>query len=174
MVKLLPYTPEWKDEFNKEKDFLLNMLGSYNVIIEHVGSTSIEGCPAKPVIDILIGVESLEYRENLISIFLENGYIYKVNVPGEIYFKKSSNGLTTHHIHIAPIRGEVWNNQVLFRDYMRNHQDMLSEYITIKKQLAQAFPEDRDSYSKGKEAFILQVIFDAKNEITRKRERKDS
>ena len=169
MVELQPYTPEWKDEFNKEKESLLAMLANYDVLIEHVGSTSIEGCPAKPVIDIFVGVESLEYAEMLKPIFIEHGYIFKINVPNEVYFKKKTNGLTTHHIHIADINGEVWNSQILFRNYMRNHPEKLQEYIALKTQLASQFPTDRDSYSRGKKDFIESVIFDAKNEITRKR-----
>lgn len=171
MVELLPYTPEWKDEFDKEKEFLLNMLGGHNVIVEHVGSTSIEGCPAKPVIDIFIGIESLEYGEQLIPIFLENGYVFKINVPNEIYFKKKSNDLTTHHIHIADIQGEVWTSQILFRDYMKKHPEKLKEYIRLKTRLALQFPTDRDSYSAGKKDFIETMIFEAKNEIVRKREK---
>ena len=112
IVELHPYTSEWKDEFNKEKEFLLNILSGYDVMIEHVGSTSIEGCPAKPVIDVFIGVESLEYDEHLIPIFVEHGYISK---------------------------------------------------------LAAQFPKDRDSYAKGKKEFIETMIFEAQNEIIRKR-----
>ena len=92
IVELHPYNPEWKDEFDKEKKYLLNMLKGYDVLIEHVGSTSIEGCSAKPVIDIFIGVKSLEYAETLKPLFLEHGYIYKINVPNEVYFKKRNNG----------------------------------------------------------------------------------
>lgn len=167
MVKLEPYNSEWKTEFEKEKAILSSILNNFILDIQHIGSTSIEGCPAKPVIDIFIGIESLEYGKQLIPILLENGYIYKPNngIPDEIYFKKRKNNLTTHHIHIAPINGEVWKNQILFRDYMRLHPEKLQEYIELKQQLAFHFPEDRDSYSQGKNEFIKNVIFEAKKII---------
>ena len=169
IVELQPYTSEWKDEFNKEKEFLLNILSGYDVMIEYVGSTSIDGCPAKPVIDVFIGVESLEYAEHLIPVFVEHGYIFKINVPNEVYFKKRNNNLTTHHIHIADINGEVWNSQILFRNYMGSHPEKLQEYIALKSKRAAQFPKDRDSYAKGKKEFIETMIFEAQNEIIRKR-----
>lgn len=174
MVKLDPYTSEWKTEFGIEKERLSTILNGHIIDIQHVGSTSIEGCHAKPVIDILIGIESLEYGEALIPILVEQGYIHKFNVPGEVYFKKQSNGLTTHHIHIAPINGQVWKNQILFRDYLRLHPEKLQEYMQLKQCLAIQFANDRDQYSKGKEDFILQVLFDAENEIIRKRTKKEN
>lgn len=173
IVELHPYNPEWKEDFNKEKEHLLSMLNGYNVIIEHVGSTSIEGCPAKPVIDIFIGVESLEYAEKLKPLFIEHGYIFKINVPNEVYFKKRNNGLTTHHIHIANINGEVWDNQILFRNYMRSHPEKLQEYIKLKTELALLYPKDRDLYSAGKNDFIESIIFEAKNGIVRKRSKEN-
>lgn len=174
MVQLDPYTSEWKDEFESEKEKLLSILSNRILDIQHVGSTSIEGCYAKPVIDILIGIESLELGETLIPLLVEKGYIHKFNVPGEVYFKKQSNGLTTHHIHIAPINGQVWKNQILFRDYLRLHPEKLQEYMELKQRLAIQFADDRDKYSKGKEDFILQVLFDAENEIVRKRTKKEN
>lgn len=174
MVQLDPYTSEWKDEFESEKEKLLSILNGNIIDIQHVGSTSIEGCHAKPVIDILIGIESLELGETLIPLLVEQGYIHKFNVPGEVYFKKQSNGLTTHHIHIAPINGQVWKNQILFRDYLKLHPEKLQEYIELKQRLAIQFADDRDKYSKGKKEFILQVLFDAENEIIRKKTKKEN
>ncbi|MBQ4584435.1 MAG: GrpB family protein [Bacilli bacterium] len=173
MVKLEPYTNEWKNEFEKEKEGLSTLLNDFKVDIQHVGSTSIEGCCAKPIIDILIGIESLDFSEKLIALFLEHGYIYKFNVPGEIYFKKQCDGLTTHHIHIAPIQGQVWKNQILFRDYLRLHPEKLQEYMELKQDLAIQYPDERDRYSKEKEDFILQILFDAENEVIRKRPKKE-
>lgn len=164
---------EWKDDFENEKDILMSLLGDYIIDIQHVGSTSIEGCYAKPVIDILIGIESLETSEPLIHLLVKHDYIYKFNVPGEIYFKKQKNGLTTHHIHIAPINGQIWENQILFRNYLRLHPEKLQEYVELKQALAFEFANDREKYSKGKEEFILQVLFDAEHEIVKKRIKKE-
>ena len=172
LVKLYPYDSEWAVEFQKEKERLLELLSVYNLNIQHVGSTSLVGCPAKPVIDIFIGVESLEIAEKIIPVMVQNGYINKINVPNEVYFKKISNGLTTHHIHVADMYGEVWNSQILFRDYLNSHPEILKQYIELKERLASMYPDDRDSYAKGKHQFIEDVIYEAKNDMARKKERK--
>ncbi len=77
--------------------------------------------------------------------------------------------ITTHHIHIADVNGEVWNSQILFRDYMRKHPEKLQEYIILKTRLAVQFPNDRDGYSRGKKEFIESIIYEAQNQIIRER-----
>lgn len=83
-VKIEEYNPEWKNAFEKEKTLLKKHLQDYDVNIQHVSSTSIVGCCAKPIIDIAIGVESLEYAEQLIPALRNMGYTY--NGDGKIIF----------------------------------------------------------------------------------------
>lgn len=101
-VKIEEYNPQWKDEFLKEKTLLEKQLLDYVVDIQHVGSTSIIGCCAKPIIDIAIGVESLEYGEQLIIVLCNIGYTYDGDgkIPGRHFFKKKNGELTTHYIHV--------------------------------------------------------------------------
>jgi GrpB-like predicted nucleotidyltransferase (UPF0157 family) len=89
-VKIEEYNSDWKDEFLKEETLLKKQLQNYDVDIQHVGSTSIVGCYAKPIIDIAIGVESLEYGELLIPALCNIGYIYDGDgeIPGRHFFKK--------------------------------------------------------------------------------------
>ncbi len=173
MVKLEPYNYEWKDEFEIEKERLLALLKDFEIDVQHV-STSIEGCPAKPVIDIFIGIESLEYGEQLVPILVANGYIYEGDGgrPGEHYFKKIGNNVTTHHIHMAPNFGQIWKNQILFRDYLKSHPTLLQDYINLKKRLSIQFPEDRESYSLGKKNFIENVIYEAERDFQKTRKNK--
>lgn len=168
MVELYQYDNSWNEEFNKEKEFLEEILNGYDIQIEHVGSTSLVGCKAKPVIDIAIGIESLDYGEALVPILVDNKYIYKGDdgIPGRHYFKKRRDNVTTHHLHMSPIGSTVWNNQILFRDYMRAHPKELEEYMRLKEYLASLYPKDRESYSKGKSAFIEEVI--EKEKVLRK------
>ena len=87
-VKIEEYNPEWKDEFLKEDTLLKKQLQDYDVDIQHDGSTSIVGCYAKPIIDIAIGVESLEYGEQLVLVLCNIGYIYDGDgeIPGRHFF----------------------------------------------------------------------------------------
>lgn len=172
-VKLVPYTSEWAIEFQKEKEELLTLLKGFTINIQHVGSTSLIGCPAKPIIDIFIGVENLEIAKQMIPILTSHGYINKFNVQNEIYFKKVFQGLTTHHIHVADMYGEVWNSQIVFRDYLNSHSEKLKEYIELKTQLAMLYPEDRNLYHAGKKEFIENTIHEAINDIARKKKKEN-
>ena len=111
----------------------------------------------------MIGVETLEYGNQLIPLLTDIGYLYRGDdgIPNRHYFKKRRNGVTTHHLHMSPIGSQVWNNQILFRDYMRKYPEKLQEYIKLKYLLAIKYLEDRESYSHDKQDFILSVLEEA-------------
>jgi GrpB-like predicted nucleotidyltransferase (UPF0157 family) len=165
-VKIEEYNSEWKDEFLKEKEVLDKQLQDYDVDIQHVGSTSIAGCLAKPIIDIAIGVESLEYGEQLIPVLCNMGYIYggDAGIPGRHFFKRKDEELSTHYIHVEPIGGKLWDNHILFRDYLNKHPQLIIEYSNLKKSLEKDFFENRSNYAIGKNPFIEKVIETAKKE----------
>lgn len=165
-VKIEEYNPEWKVEFYKEKTKLKEQLQNLDVNIQHVGSTSILGCCAKPIIDIAIGIESLEYGEKLIPILRNIGYEYcgDAGIPGRHFFKKKNGELSTHYIHLELIKGELWNNHILFRDYLNKHPQLIIEYSNLKKRLEKDFSENRDNYAMGKNPFIETVLETVKNE----------
>ena len=165
-VKIEEYNPEWKDEFLKEKILLKNQLQDYDVDIQHVGSTSIVGCYAKPIIDIAIGVESLKYGEQLITVLCNMGYIYDGDghIPGRHFFKKKYGELSTQYIHVEPINGKLWNNHILFRDYLNKYPQIIIEYSNLKKRLEKDFFDNIVNYALGKNPFIEKVIETAKRE----------
>jgi GrpB-like predicted nucleotidyltransferase (UPF0157 family) len=165
-VKIEDYNSEWKDEFLNEKGLLEKKLQEYDVDIQHIGSTSIVGCMAKPIIDIAIGVESLEYGEQLIPILCSMGYIYDGDggIPGRHFFKKKNEELSTHYLHLEPTQGKLWSNHILFRDYLNKHQELIVEYSNLKKILEKDYFENRNNYALGKNPFIEKVIELAKNE----------
>lgn len=159
-VKIEEYNPEWQNEFLKEKTLLNKQLHGYDVDIQHVGSTSIIGCSAKPIIDIAIGVKSLEYGEQLIPLLSEIGYIYDGDggIPGRHFFKKKDGELSTHYIHVEPVGGKLWNNHILFRDYLNKNPLIIIEYSDLKKRLAINFYENRNNYAIEKNPFIEKVL----------------
>lgn len=158
-VRIDQYDYNWKNEFAMEKKILEGLLNGYQIDIQHVGSTSIEGCSAKPIIDIAIGIPYLDYGEQLVPILVAAGYIYKGNdgIEGRHYFKKVVDGLTTCHIHMEPIGGKIWNNHILFRDYLRKHPQEREYYEKIKLELALKFPNQRDIYAMKKSEYIESV-----------------
>jgi len=169
IVKLAPYTDQWKDEFNKEKALLSSTVGNYVLAIEHVGSTSIEGLDAKPIIDIAMGVKSLnavnDFRRSLEAI----GYNYRGNggIEGRVLFAKGSEELRTHHLHIEILNGGIWKNHIYFRDYLRLHREYINEYSNLKNELALKFADDRSAYTKEKDKFISMVLEKAREEFSK-------
>lgn len=159
-VRIEKYNPEWKSEFEKERINLEIALSQYDINIQHVGSTSITGCSAKPIIDIAIGVESLECGEMLIPLLEKIGYIYDGDgkIPGRHFFKKGNGELRTHYIHVEPINGELWNNHIMYRDYLNNHFELVKEYSTLKESLETEFANDRDGYARKKDPFIEGIL----------------
>ena len=159
-VKVFEYNPKWKNEYLKEETVLKDALKSYDVNIQHVGSTAIVGCKAKPIIDIAIGVPNLEHGKKLIPILQKIGYHYDGrNDFGVRYFlKKCENDIETYFIHIEDKNSRIWQNHIVFRDYMNLNPEEVIKYSKLKEKLAQKFCSDRKSYTKAKETYIEKII----------------
>lgn len=159
-VKLVPYTYEWKEEYNKEEKLLYSVIGENVLDIQHVGSTSIEGLCAKPIIDIAVGVESLNVVDSFKALLENIDYEYRSNagVEGRIFFAKGSEDLRTHYLHIEVLNSELWKNHIYFRDYLRSHKEYTQEYSELKKRLGEKYEEDRASYTSEKNSFISMIL----------------
>ena len=166
-VKIVEYNPKWKDYFLKEKMILEKELNGFDIQIEHVGSTSIIGCCAKPIIDIAIGVPNLVYGKDLIPILEKLGWIYTGKSDfGVRYFLKKCNGdIETHFLHIEGRESRIWQNHILFRDYMNLHPEKIKEYSRLKRKLELEFGNDRNEYIKRKNPYIEQIINEALKEF---------
>ena len=158
IVRLIPYTKEWERLFQAEKPLLRAAVGKYVLDIQHVGSTSIPGMVAKPIIDIAIAVESFEGAAVCIKPIKQLGYEYKGEngIPRRHYFTKGDP--RTHHVHINEIGGRNWKDQIIFRDYLTQYPEIAKEYAELKLALARRYPTDRQSYLDGKAPFIERVL----------------
>lgn len=158
VVRLVPYTGEWKRLFEEERTLLQTAIGQYVLDIQHVGSTSIPGMVAKPILDIGIAVTSFEEARVCISPVEQLGYEYKgeFGIPRRRYFVKGDP--RTHHIHMNEMGSLDWENQVLFRDYLMQHPESAEEYAALKMELAQRYSTDREAYLDGKAPFIERVL----------------
>jgi GrpB-like predicted nucleotidyltransferase (UPF0157 family) len=160
MVKIVPYSIEWKTEYKKEETLLYSLIGKHVLDIQHVGSTSIEGLDAKPIIDIAVAVRSLDDAENFRVILEDAGYLYRGNagIEGHVLFVKGNEAIRTHHIHIEELNSTSWKNHIYFRDYLRLHRELVEEYLKLKKELAKKFSDERESYTASKDEFIKTVL----------------
>lgn len=170
-VSIVPYDPAWPRMFEEEKRHLLDCLPQDLIRrTEHFGSTAIPGLAAKPIVDMLVEVTSLEKTKTRIAPVLEGqGYDYfwrathcEDGPPFYAWFiKRNSAGIRTHHVHMIESDFEHWD-RLLFRDYLIAHPETAREYEAVKLRLAVNHPNDRIAYTNGKTEFVVRVTQIAK------------
>jgi GrpB-like predicted nucleotidyltransferase (UPF0157 family) len=170
-VAIVPYDPVWPKIFEEEAAFLRRKLPQ-NLVrrIEHFGSTSVPGLSAKPIIDILVEVSSLEdTKKQIVPILDAEGYEYfwrpAFGNDGPPYYtwfiKRNSEGKRTHHIHMVEEDSELWD-RLYFRDYLRQFPTEAKRYDELKRKLSEEYSNDRVKYTEEKSDFILSVTKKAK------------
>ena len=165
-VKIEKYNESWKSMFNEEKENLEKAFENIAIEIEHIGSTSIEGLCAKPVIDIAVAVESLSDFEKVRSYFEKAPYSIKQDsVSDECLIRKGTEDNRTHFIHVMEINSKRYQNTIMFRNYLRKHKETLKEYEELKNNLAEKYANDRKMYTASKDEFIQNVLKMAYEEI---------
>jgi GrpB-like predicted nucleotidyltransferase (UPF0157 family) len=166
IVSIVPYHPKWAEYFRMEKELLLKIMGDKVLDIRHIGSTSIVGMPAKPILDLLVGVEKLAAIEPFAKDLKLIGYEDRGNgdEPGRRYFVKGAEHKRTHHLNFCELNGVFWTRHVLFRDYLEKHPEAAIQYAELKRALAAKFPDDRSAYTRAKEEFVHSILKVAANE----------
>ena len=166
-IIIVEYNRDWVRLFEQETALLEKVLDANLVTrIEHFGSTAVPNLAAKPVIDLLVGVKSLERAKQIAVAPLESlGYAYWRDNPDpqRMFFVKGlpPNSPRTHHIHMVKLDSVLWE-RLLFRDYLRQHPGEANQYARLKRQLARRFTSDREAYTKGKSEYIKSVMDKAK------------
>ena len=148
----------WCKMFNAEKQILEDMFGNIATEIEHIGSTSIKGLSAKPIIDIAVRVNDFNDIEK-IKDELELIYTIKNNEEsGEILLIKEKDNITYFLIHIRIIDSQRYRDVISFRDYLRNNYEDLRRYEKLKIELAEKYKDDRKMYTQSKKEFIEEIL----------------
>ena len=164
-IVIKPYERNWHEEYLIEKKKFVSLFGGECIAIEHIGSTSVQGLGAKPLIDMMIGVTDLQITEKWIDDLLKIGYEYvPKNSPNWCFFRKGKWRAGTHHLHVYIYNSDEWNNNLLFRDFLTKHEWARNEYRELKEKLAAAYPFDRVSYTNAKAPFIQNIIKVAKSD----------
>ncbi|HET7322892.1 MAG TPA: GrpB family protein [Halococcus sp.] len=163
-VTLSPYQPEWKQHYEEEVKRLESIAGNRLHGYEHIGSTAVEGLAAKPIIDLLAVVDDLdEARATLVPVLEEHGYEYRPNgdVRGRLFFAKGPRTNRTHYLSLTEWGSEFYVEKLAFRDYLQANSDIAAEYESLKQELADEHPNDRDAYTEQKGMFIECVLEEA-------------
>lgn len=152
---VVPYDPNWKALFLKEQKILSEKLGDCVIRIDHIGSTSVVGLAAKPIIDVLLEVSSLEAFDSLVNRFNEPEYNLKGEngIAGRRYIQKG--GIKrSHHIHVFASGDINLNRHRAFAAYLNNNNDVAAEYGAIKRDAVSKSNNDIKTYMNLKNEFI--------------------
>ena len=154
-IEVHKYDPSWPKRFDAEKNLLWRILGDVVIAIHHIGSTSVPGLDAKPIIDILIEVTDLSALDALGNEMQAIGYESKgeYGIPGRRYFQKGGDD-RTHQVHAFKYGDDNVTRHIAFRDYLRSHPAIAEEYAVLKKSIAETCDNDIDKYCDGKDAFV--------------------
>jgi len=161
-VKLVPHHTEWKTTFERTKTLLENKVGHLVLDIQHVGSTSIQGMIAKPILDLALAYDNRAVVNECMPILKGIGYEFKGDGGengGHVFLLCSAPDVRIHHLHLVPVHGTQWAKYLNFRDYMRTYPEQAKAYAALKQKLALKYPDSRKDYTREKVIYV-QKIFD--------------
>lgn len=166
-VLLEQHSTQWEENAKETIEMLKKLFVDKATDIQHVGSTAIIGLKAKPIIDIVVGVQCFKDVFELIPLLEENCFIYK-----DIYKEKKGNeshlffccgdfdnDIRTHHIHVVIHNDNEWNNYIKFRDTLNKNMDIRKQYEDLKMELSTEFGSDRAKYTALKADFIHNILY---------------
>jgi GrpB-like predicted nucleotidyltransferase (UPF0157 family) len=159
VVEIAQYDPTWPMRFAQLGSELRDALGTTALRIDHIGSTAVPGLAAKPIIDMQVSVAAFQPLDAYRLPLERLGYIFRSDNPERTkrYFREAP-GTPRRHIHVR--RAGSWAEQfaLLFRDYLRTHEEEARRYESLKYQLAASYQEDRHGYTDAKAPFIWEIM----------------
>jgi GrpB-like predicted nucleotidyltransferase (UPF0157 family) len=163
-VRVVSYDLAWPIRFEEEKRLLEAGIGRWVTGgIHHVGSTAVPGLAAKPVIDIMVGVEDLDSSRPASEPLTQLGYLYAPYREAEMHwFCKPDPAHRTHHLHLVPTGSRRYQDELVLRDFLRARPDIALKYQEIKQRLAISYEHDREAYTDGKSSFIALALGEAR------------
>ncbi len=157
-VQIVDYDPRWPAMFEDEKSRIMDAVGEWLVDVQHVGSTSVPGLAAKPIIDMMPTLRDLGDARHCIAPLEALGYEYvpqfETILPERRYFRRGEVQIYSHHVHMVQADTAFWRRHIEFRDYLREHPEAAREYAALKRELAERYRTDRVAYTDAKTEFI--------------------
>lgn len=159
-IEVVEYDVTWPGRFLEERAVLEPLLARWLTgTIEHIGSTAVPGLAAKPVIDLMAPVSTLDASRPAIEVLPRVGYQYFPYKPDVMHwFCKPSAAFRTHHLHLVPMGSTLWRERLVFRDALRRDPALADEYAALKRALAVRFRFDREGYTDAKSGFVRRVL----------------
>jgi GrpB-like predicted nucleotidyltransferase (UPF0157 family) len=167
-ITIVEYNLEWPIKYTEEENRIKQKIGDLILSINHIGSTSVYDLGAKPIIDIMTGVDTSKTADKCQKRLEEIGY-YDVTPQPEndewFYCLGRGNKDLYYHLHLVVHNSDFHLRHIVFRDYLRDHPRIAEEYYHLKKKLAEAMGSDRGSYTSAKTRFIEETLQKAKEEV---------
>ncbi|QQS21340.1 MAG: GrpB family protein [Candidatus Moraniibacteriota bacterium] len=152
--------PEWQKYFESEKRVLSGIFGKAALSLEHIGGTSVPGLSAKPIVDILVTLSSLDSLSEFRTLLSCSGYrsLGSYGMPESELFIRESDGLRKVNLHIFPDNHPHVREMILLRDFFRSHPQSAQEYSILKRTLAAKYPNDSSSYRREKDLWMRDFL----------------
>jgi GrpB-like predicted nucleotidyltransferase (UPF0157 family) len=159
LIRVLPYDPQWPVRFEQERALLERLLAPWlSAGVHHMGSTSVPGLAAKPVIDMIAGVDDLAAAQAAVPVLEGQSWVHAFHRPRALWFRKGTAEQPTHALHLTEPGSDLWQERFAFRDALRADPELQAEYQQLKHELAAAHPQDRSAYTAGKRELVARVL----------------
>lgn len=158
-IVVVPYKKQWAENFNKLKSIIWPQVDEFALSIEHVGSTSVPGLCAKPIIDLDVVVRDQESLNKAIRALTDLGYTHRgdLGIKGREAFKSPDLNIS-HHLYACIEGNTALQNHLILRNHLLEHQEDKNTYGALKMKLAKIHSNDIDAYIEGKSKFILSIL----------------
>ncbi|WP_163539867.1 GrpB family protein [Gracilibacillus sp. YIM 98692] len=155
-VEIMPYDEAWPEKYLEASEEIKTVLGQELLYLYHIGSTSIPGMAAKPIIDILAEVQDIQRIDDYNNEMVKQGYTPKGEngIEGRRYFVKGNDEERTHHVHIFETGSKEIIKHLAFREYLTYHEQDMERYKKVKEDLAEKYPENVKLYQEEKASLI--------------------
>lgn len=155
--RIVPYDSSWPEVFERERTVIAGALSLSPGRVEHIGSTAVSGLGAKPIVDVMIGVDGESQFRRCVALLSPLGYEHRgETVPGTLYNRKE--GPPRVNAHLCQFEGDFWSEKVVFRDYLRSHTETAREYEALKQRILEELGPDPPAYNAAKAPFIREVL----------------
>lgn len=156
-IVIVDYDPQWPAQYEEERTRIEPAIASFAMSIEHIGSTSVPGLCAKPIVDIMVTVERFGPSDRYIPTLAALGYTFRDDPANTDRHAFGRRAFRSHNLHIVQHAGPEHRRHIAFRDYLCAHPEAVREYGELKRRLAAAYGSDRDGYTNAKTAFVRSI-----------------
>ncbi|WP_436907673.1 GrpB family protein [Halosimplex marinum] len=162
-IEIVDHDPAWSDRFRAERDRIGPLVEEYATRIDHIGSTSVPGLAAKPIVDCMAVVGDSDGLVGNVDR-LSTWFGYEIShVPGDwLLLQREDDDGQAYNLHLIPESREEWQRNLRFREYLRRYPEARAEYESVKREAAAAHPENIDGYNDAKSDCVQSILEDAR------------